>query len=136
MRSRIFAVLLAVTAIAPVITIVYYMSNIQHQQSVEFDVKPLQAGVTFDVKACKVLDGFRYEMYLEGGKWIEAHLRVATKDAANEIVVDLLKTKTSLPTTVTLLKQVGNYWIVDFQIDVDGKVINMVDLLKDKELLL
>ncbi len=109
--------------------------------SVEFeDNQPvkLQVGSKFNVKACKVLDGFRYEMYLEGGKWIEAQLPVVTKDDANPYVVNLLKTTTSPSPTVTLLKQVGNYWIVDFHITMPhtGEQANMIDLLRKAGLLL
>lgn len=142
MKSRILAVLLVVIAIAPAIILGYYYQSTHVAMSdnpiasMEFShTQTLETGSEFDVKACKVLDGFRYDMYLEGGKWIEAHLAVATKDEANVIVVELLNATTS-PPTVRLLKQVGNYWIVDFYLTVDGKRANMVDVLQEKQLLL
>lgn len=140
MKPWITAILLAVVAIAPVLIFGYYRSMQPVDKpiaSVEF-AKPqaLKAGSQINVKACKVIDGFRYDMYLDGGNWIEAHLAVATKDEANLFVVELLKTTTYPPPTVTLLKHVGNYWIVDFCLTVDGKRVNMVNVLQEKGLLL
>lgn len=144
MKAWMLAVILAVVAIAPAICLVYYVvksvPNDPTIASVQFEPqkvqKVLEVGVVFEVRACKVLDGFRYEMYLDNGKWIEVHLAVAAKDEANSFVVEWLNKTTAPPPSITLLRRVGNYWIVDFHLTVDGKRVNMVDLLRIKGLLL
>jgi hypothetical protein len=148
MKVWFLAILLALIALAPVFLLTYYNirqtppDQVQQQPiaSIQFEVdKPpqqLEVGASFNVLACKVIDGYRFEMYLDGGKWIEAHLPVATKDGAVPVVVEWLNKTTSLPPTVTLRRQVGNYWIVDFQLNVDGKRVNLIDCLKAKGLLL
>jgi hypothetical protein len=145
MRNRLLALLLAVIALAPVGLLTYYYSGKRADSpereiaSIKFEpeTKPtkLVPGARFDVKACKVLDGYRYEMYLDGGTWIEAHLAAAAKEEAAQVVVELLN-KAAPPTpTVTLLRQVGDRWIVDFELTVDGQRTNMVRVLKVKGLL-
>ena len=137
--------MLAVIALAPVAFLTYhYLGRPTPPDtaiaSVQFESprppQNLEPGAKFDVKACKVLDGYRFEMYLEGNRWIEAHLAVATKEEASPIVVEWLNKTVPPPPTVTLLRQVGNHWIVEFHLTVDGKRANMVDLLRSKGLLL
>lgn len=147
MRSWMLAVILAVIAIAPVAILMYHYSckNASSEPleqpiaAVQFEAetpKILEAGSKYDVKACKVLDGYRFELYLEDGKWIEAHLKVAAKDEAGAVVVEWMNKATPPPPCVTLLRHVGDHWIVEFELTVDGKRADMVDLLRAKGLLL
>jgi len=137
------AILLAVIAIAPVCIVSYYYRKSTPTESpiaaVDFEtekVQSLERGLKYDVKVCKVLDGYRFEMCLEGDKWIEAHLKVAAKDEASSVVVELLN-KTSPPSpTVVLLRQTKHYWIVDMELTVEGKRVNLTELLRAKGLLL
>lgn len=144
MRAWFLAVVLGVIAIAPVLLVGYYYRGVGPSEkpiaSVRFEDenphKKMEPGAEFEVRACKVIDGFRFEMYLEGGKWIEAHLPVATKDEASQVVVEWLNKTTPPSPTVTLRRQVGNVWIVDFHLQVDGKRSSILDLLRAKGLLL
>lgn len=107
--------------------------------SVQFETeqkKTLEPGSEFNVKACKVLDGYRFEMYLESNKWIIAHLAQATNDEAAPVVTDLLNKTTHPMPMVKLVRQVGEYWIVEFYLTVDGKQSNLVDVLREKGLIL
>lgn len=131
-------------AIAPVGYIVYNQSEETSSESpvlttVEF-VKPHQAqleiGATYEVRACKVIDGYRFGMFLEGDKWIEAHLTTATKDEAAPAVIEWLNNTTSPAPTVKLLRKLNSYWIVEFRLTVDGKQETLTSLLKAKNLLL
>lgn len=145
MKSWIIALVLAVVAIAPIFYIVYYYDGTKPQEpssiaTVEFQTRPqvlkLETGVTLDVLSCKVVDGYKYILHLEGNKWITAHLSVATKEEAIPLVIDLLNTTEPPPPTVTLLRNVGDYWIVDFHITHEGERVSMVNLLRSKALLL
>lgn len=145
MRAWLLAIVLAVIAIAPVFLLTYYYDRRSPQPSeqeiasVQFEpekvAKKLEPGAKFPVKACKVLDGYRFEMYLDGGKWIEAHLAAVAKEEASPVVVDWLNKTTPPPPTVTLLRQVGDHWVVDFELNVDGKRASLIDLLRARGLL-
>jgi hypothetical protein len=137
------AILLAVVAIAPACLISYYYTKSTPVErpiaSVDFEPErpqKLEIGTKYEVKACKVLDGYRFEMYLEGGKWIEAHLRTATKDDATNVVVELLNKTTPPAPTVTLIRQTKHYWIVDMELTVEGKRVDLTELLRSKGLIL
>lgn len=144
MRTWFLAIVLGVIAIAPVVLVSYYYRGGTPVEkpiaSVQFEGdnpnRVLEPGAVFEVRACKVLDGYRFGMYLEGGKWIEAHLPTATKDEASQVVVELLNKATPPAPTVTLRRQVGHYWVVDFHLTVDGKRSSVLDLLREKGLLL
>lgn len=144
MRAWFLAGILAVVALAPVFLLLYYYTKGNPQPGptiadVQFEPetpRKLEAGQELVVKACKVIDGYRFEMYLEGKKWMESQLAVAAKDEASAVVVELLTKTTPPPPTVTLLRQVGHVWIVDFHLNVDGKRVNLVDHLRSKGLLL
>jgi hypothetical protein len=142
-KAWLLAVVLAVIALAPVFIFAYYGVRKETPDpaiaSFEFGTlrpQELQVGASFEVRACRVLDGYRFEMYLEDGNWIEAHLPVATKEEASPVVVDWLKKTTPPAPTVTLRRQIASHWIVDLQLTVDGKRINIVDSLREKGLLL
>lgn len=146
MKTWVLAIVLALVAIAPILYLVYYGKNVTNNSdsspvltTVEF-VKPaeakLEVGSVYEVRACKVIDGYRFAMFLEGNKWIEAHLPVATKDEATNVVIEWLNSTTSPVPTVKLLRKLGNYWIVEFQLTVNGKQEKITSLLKAKNLLL
>ncbi len=99
-------------------------------------LKPLKVDDEFEVKACKVIDGYRFEMYLEGDNWISAHLATATKESATLAVTEIMNKTNSISPSVILKRQIGDHWIVDFYLSVDGKKTNMVDVLRAKGLLL
>ncbi len=145
MKPWMLALVLAVIAIAPLGLLAYYYTRVSRdtaadQSIVQFETQrppqKMEVGAEFPVRACKVLDGFRFEMFLEGGKSIEAHLTAAAKEEAAPVVVDMLNKAEQPPPVITLRRQVGNYWIVDFSLTVEGKRCNMVDLLRAKGLLL
>jgi len=137
---------LAAVAIAPIFYVVYYLHENQQSEgpstiaTVEFQRRPknieLEPGVTLDVLACKVVDGYKFGLYLEGDKWIAAHLPVATKEEAIPLVIEWLNAATPPPPTVTLLRKVGDYWIVELELTHEGKRVSMTSLLRSKELLL
>ena len=133
MKSLMLIGLLAAVAIAPAVFFWYTSQRIA--VSIDFDAT-LQAGDTFNVKACKVVDGSRYEMYLEDGQWIKASLSVFAKDEAAPVVSRWLANSFPPRPTVTLLKKVDDYWIVDFQVTLNGEKFSMNNLLQKKDLLL
>jgi len=144
MKNWVLAVFLAVVAIAPIGYIVYNQKEATSSDSpvlttVEF-VKPaqteLEVGAVYEVKACKVIDGYRFGMFLEGNKWIEAHLTTATKDEAATAVIEWLNNTTSPVPTVKLLRKLNSYWIVEFRLTVSGKQESLTSLLRAKNLLL
>lgn len=152
MRTTIIALILAIITIAPIFYIAYYYDGSQPQvesmpvppgsgyATVDFQTRPevieIKTGVTLDVLSCKVVDGYKFALYLEGNKWIMAHLSVATKEEAVPLVIEWLNSAEPPPPTVTLLRKVGDYWIVDFHLTHKGQRINMISLLRSEGLLL
>jgi len=146
MRSWIVALVLALVAIAPIYYITYHLrggsTNPEPSSiaTVQFQQRPrtvkLEEGANLNVLSCKVVDGYKFGLHLEGDKWIAGHLPVATKEEAIPLVIEWLN-KAEPPTpTVTLLRKVGDYWIVDFHLTVNGERVSMVSLLRSKHLLL
>ena len=144
MKSWILALLLAIIAVAPV---GYFAYNLRSEISpspsiatIQFEERQrnlrLEPGAVFGIRSVKVVDGYKFGLYLEGDKWIEAHLSVATKEKAIPVVVEMLNGTTPPPPTVTLLRKVEGYWIVDFYLTHNGQRANLVDVLRGKELLL
>lgn len=144
MRRLIIGTLLALLALAPIsyAGYTYYKQrqDARYLASVEFQSETqdsgLEVGSKLEVRACKVMDGFRFLLILEDGSRVEAHLTAATKDEAVPVVVDWLNNTTPPRPTVTLLRHVDGVWIASFHLTVNGKSENMVDLLKAKGLLL
>jgi hypothetical protein len=144
MKRWSIAIICAILAIAPVGYLAYHFGFSQsaitdNLELIEFQVEKntkLEPGSEIEVKACKVIDGYMYGLYLEGNQRIEAHLYVATKDEATEVVSEWLRKAGSPPPTVLLKRQVGNYWIIDLFVTVDGARVSVVSMLKDKELIL
>ncbi len=150
------ALILGVIAIAPVFALAYYLSDFTQPVPVvpvapqevpsepivadfEFESekeKLFQPGAEFSVRSCKVVDGYRFQLYLDGGSQITGHLTSATKDEATQVVVELLNNITTPRPTVILRRKSGDNWIVDFYISVDGKRASLVEMLRKKELLL
>ena len=140
-------ILLLVVAIAPTSLLFYHYYSRQQPLPaddplavvVEFEaVKPkvLEPGAVFSVRACKIVDGYRYRLLLDGGYSISAHLSIATKDGAISVVPEILRTSSPPPPTVTLLRQVGQDWIVRFHVLLDGKRTDLLVCLREQGLLL
>lgn len=151
-KALLLALLLGAVALVPCFYMFYYneaslpalqLTPVQKDSEpviadVEFESekeKTLDVGVEFDLKSCKVVDGYRFQLSLEGGKQITAHLTTATKDEATTVVVDLLNKAKSPRPTVVLRRKSGENWIVDFYISIDGNRTNLIDDLKAKGLL-
>lgn len=144
----IFVIIFAIIAISPAIVHFYYnephfeqkIQNVVSEEpiaSIEFQSKTpkeLESGVEFEVESCRILDGFRFEMDLESNKSIIAHLTTATSNEASVVVVDLMN-KAKNP-VVKLLRKVNDYWIVELSLFIDGKKVNIIDVLKMQGLLL
>jgi len=146
MKNWILAFILAAVAIAPIGYLVYHNTR-QDQQpvpdnypTVQFETQRIAAmepSSKHNVLACKVVDGYRFLMFLENEQHIEAHLPVATKPEAAALVVELLNKTAAPPPTVTLLRKIDDrYWIVGFTLTVDGERKDLVELLRGKGLLL
>lgn len=146
MRHLLLACLLLI-ALAPACWLLYHQfyGNTQTVDEslgavVSFE-PPVQSGVMepgaqFTVRSCRVLDGYRFSLYIGPGKIIPAQLAVATKEEALPVVVDLLSKSSPPPPTITLLRQVEHNWIVQFRIFQDGKPVNLVEVLRKQDLLL
>jgi hypothetical protein len=143
MKKWIVAIVLAVIAIAPMFYLAYYFGGLDKGPSdsptmIEFQSRntKLETGAEIEVIACRVADGYRYQLFLAGDQWIEAHLAVAAKEGAVEFVVETLKETTVPPPTVLLKRKVGDFWIVDFNLTVNERRVTMTGLLGEKDLLL
>jgi hypothetical protein len=145
-KNWILAVALAVIAIAPAGYFAYNMNPRSGEGSsptiatIQFEEQQrnfvLEPGAVFGVRSVKVVDGYKFGLYLDGDKWIEAHLPVATKEEAIPVVIELLNGTTPPPPTVTLLRKIEGYWIVDLTLTHNGQRVNLISVLRDKELLL
>lgn len=143
MKSWILSLFLAVIAVAPV---GYFAYNLRSDgisptiATIQFEEQQrlwkLEPGAAFVIRSVKVVDGYRFGLYLENDKWIEAHLSVATKEEAIPVVIDLLNGTVPPPPTVTLLRKVENYWIVEIHLTHDGQRASLVNVLRGEELLL
>jgi len=139
------AILLALIMVLPLGALAYYFT-VNHQmveqgpQSIAVidymtqEEKLMEPGTEFKVVQCHVVDGYKFGVLLDNGKWIIAHLSVATKAEATEEVVDLLK-KSQAP-TIILRRELNDYWIVDFHLTVEGKEIMLRSLLEEQNLAL
>lgn len=147
MKNWILAFILALVAIAPIGYLVYYNAHNQNQPvhqdnypMVEFETQKMAAmeiGTKHNVLACKVVDGYRFLMFLENEEHIESHLSVAVKPEASDVVIELLNNATVPPPTVELLRKVDNrFWIVKLTLTVDGKRQDIVELLRGQDLIL
>ena len=144
MKNWMLAIFLAIIAVAPVGYFVYNLrpaDEVAHSiATIQFEEQQrklvLEPGAVFGIREVKVIDGYKFGLYLENNKWIEAHLSVATKEAAIPVVISLLNSTTPPPPTVTLLRKVENYWIVKFHLMNNGQRVTLVNVLRGKGLLL
>jgi len=88
----------------------------------------------FRVFACKVLDGGVFVVTLENQQTIEVRLKMIAKQEAYQEVAEVLKSAGS--PTVVLLRKIGDYWVVDFNLTLQGKRTTMIEWLSSKGLLL
>jgi hypothetical protein len=96
--------------------------------------KEMAPGVEFGVQSVKIQDGFLFRILLENHTWIDARLKTATKDEATEQVVQVIKGSTS--PSVTLLRRVNGFWIVEFGLTVSGKRTTLSGWLTEQKLVL
>lgn len=96
--------------------------------------KEMVAGAEFKVLACKVLDGGVFVVTLENRQTVEVRLKSIAKQDAYPQVVEMLKTVNS--PSVVLLRKIGDYWIVDFNLTFQGKRTTIVEWLNTTGLLL
>ena len=113
----------------------------QIESIADFDFKTkfsqqMESGAEFEVKACKVIDGYRFKMYIDGDKSLVAHLSQATKEEASRFVIEWLNQMGYPPPTIVLRRETTDFWIVDFYVTLDNKRYNLLDLLKANGLLL
>ncbi len=144
MKKWMLAIVLGIVAVAPLVYFVYAYTNFVEERGavrgvatidyMSHDYKAMEPGSEFRIRSCQIVDGYKFAILLENGEWINAHLAVATKPEATQVVVDLLK-KSHVP-TVTLRRKLEDYWIVDFHLTLDGKDINLRSLLNEQELIL
>lgn len=107
----------------PVATIQFQQPNLQRR---------MEPGAQFGVVRMNVLDGYKFNVQLDNGQWIEAHLSGATKPEATPVVVEMLKT--GAQPSVILYRKVENYWIVDMHLNVQGGRQSLVFLLQQQGL--
>lgn len=155
MKTWLLAIVLGLLAVCPLFAMVYYVTRQDRvpppvvqapadentQGVLSFD-EPFELNVDaeYEVLAAKVEDGYIFQLYLKDGTThgnrVEAHLPVATKEGAKEVVTEWLKNTTSPPPTVILRRKVRGYWIVEFVLTVDNRRVSLVHLLKGRNLLL
>lgn len=132
----------AAVAIAPFFVFLYKGNNSKPEKAVaaiQFEPERMErkfeAGSEFTVRAIKVIDGYRFELYLEGNQWIEAHLPVAAKEEATAVVIDWFNKANPPAPTVILRRQVNSFWVVDLYLTVNGNRATVTEMLKAKGLL-
>lgn len=155
----IVAVLLAVVAVVPIFYIAY--NTVQQQQrpavstqdvdpavkdvtTIEFSIpsRLMEEGAEFAVKTFKVHDGYAYTLVLDNGQTIDAKLPVITKPEATSVLIGEIVGKSPVPPKVTLLRKVGDKWIVEIALGVAGpdpkipKYVKLREVLQAKNLLL
>lgn len=153
------AALLAVIAIAPVAWLAYnnyfaggtvvpgglpdiesesIMPPMSGSQTIQFPFpqKSMQPGSEFYIKEMRVQDGYVFSLKLENDVTISATLSVATREEATRAVVEMFRSSPPPPPTVTLLRKVAGYWVVDIHLVVDGLRVDLKDVLRERDLLL
>lgn len=94
----------------------------------------MEVGAEFKVVACKVVDGSVFRLLLDNDIWIDARLTSATTEEATEPVSQFLKTANS--PSVILRRQVGDSWVVTFNVMIDGRRTSIVEWLSERKLIL
>ena len=143
MKTWIWGIVLGIVAIAPLTYFAYAYIHFEEKGTsrgtvvIDFmseEHKAMEPSSEFRIRSCHVVDGYKFAILLENGEWIDAHLAVATKSEASQVVVDLLK-KSHVP-TIILRRKVDDYWIVNFHLTLDGKEVILRNLLKERGLIL
>lgn len=143
MKKTALAIVLGIMAVAPVAYFTYVYTNFEEKGIIQGvaivdymsrEYKAMEPGSEFRIRSCHIVDGYKFAILLENGEWIHAHLTVATKPEATQVVIDTLK-KSHVP-TVILRRKLDDYWIVNFHLTLDGKDIMLRNLLEERELIL
>lgn len=140
-KSWISNALLGVIALAPV-GFYYYNKKVNVVTTTSTDViqygvsktRKMEPGAEFNVVACKVIDGSVFRLLLDNNSWINARLVTATKEEATEPVSQCLKAASS--PSVVLKRQIGDMWIVNLNITIDGRRTSLVEWLSERKLIL
>lgn len=144
MRNWILAAVIACAVLAPVAYWLYSRADVKVQSEsediavIEFEprnpVVVLEPGMELRVKCAKVLDGYIYDLCLENNEWIRTQLTTATKDEATDFVIQVLRGKAPVSPSIVLRRKVGDYWIVDLFLTIEGRKIDIRNLLREKSL--
>lgn len=150
--KNLFLAILLVIAMAPLSLFVYNIFTgsdpveveppIEIKQDlsgvlVEFESakpKKLEPGTEFLVNSCRIIDGYRFNLKLEGDNEISAQLSTATKEVATSVVTELIRG--SVSPSVVLLRKVGEDWIIRFYLTKDEKRTDLLVCLREQGLLL
>lgn len=89
----------------------------------------LTVGETYEVRACKVVGGNRFEVYLDDG-WIEARTAGVPLDGAAEAARDMLSDAVPPPPTVRVIRREKFWWLVDLELTLPGGRESMADALR------
>ena len=96
--------------------------------------KQMLPGEEFGVKSCRPIDAWAFILLLENDVWIECRLKVITVPEAVNETLQLLRNSTQ-PTAV-LRRKIGNYWVIDLYVTVDGQRVDVVEWLQKRKLVL
>jgi hypothetical protein len=91
-------------------------------------------GVVYGVSSVRVVEGHIFLVLLEDQNWHKVQLTAVSREEATADVVEVLK-QTHSP-TITLRRQVEGYWVVDFDVVLNGRRISLVEWLAERKLLL
>jgi hypothetical protein len=137
----LYAVALAFIAVAPLAYLLYTgdeesepeapLVTIQYTQP---QPKPMAPGVVYGVSSVRVVEGHIFLVLLEDQNWHKVQLTAVSREEATADVVEVLK-QTHSP-TITLRRQVEGYWVVDFDVVLNGRRISLVEWLAERKLLL
>lgn len=144
----VLALALGIVALAPVLLFSYYYHGrsvsrsqdplipigLQEFRFKDNTSKEMKPGTELEIRICKVIDGYRFNLCLENGKCIAGHLSQAAKEEAFLVVKDLMEKTTPPSPTIILRRQVSDFWIVDLYLNVEGQRVNLSDYLRSNEL--
>lgn len=107
----------------PIATIEFQQPNMQQK---------MEPGAQFGIRSIAIKDGYIFNLLLDNGEWIEAHLTRATTEDAVPFVVELFK-KGSYP-SVILYRQANGYWITDIHLNTENDRKSLLKLLESQNL--
>lgn len=96
--------------------------------------REMVVGAEFLVLSCRVYDGMTFNVSLENRQNCEIKLKSFIKEEATKEIIDILKTASN--PSVILRRKIDNYWIVDFNLTIQGKRTTLIEWLGSKNLLL